>query len=312
MKARGPNSAASVRQRLLNLARERGVNLDELMARFAIARLLHRLAIAGHGDEFVLKGATLFTVWQGEPHRATRDVDLLGHGTPSIERLEALFRLVAVAEPAEADGLVFDPASVVGGRIREDQEYEGVRITLMATLTNARIRLQVDVGFGDVVLPAPELVESPALLGFPPTQLRAYPKEAVIAEKLHAIALLGEANTRLKDYFDLWTLARGHAFEGPRVSEAIAATFARRRTPLPAAMPVGLTPVFTENPVKLTQWRGFQTRANVIGPRPELRDVADLLADFLVAPMTAASSGLPFKQTWAPGGPWEACAGRPG
>jgi predicted nucleotidyltransferase component of viral defense system len=262
-------------------------------------------AISGHGDQFILKGATLFTVWQGEPHRATRDVDLLGHGAPTIERLVEIFRAIAAADTEEADGLVIDPATVVGARIREDQEYEGVRITLVATLTNARIRLQVDVGFGDVVLPAPEEVEIPAILGFQPARLRAYPKEAVVAEKLQAMVALGEGNSRLKDFYDLWTLARGHHFDGPRLAEAIVGTFARRRTPLPDSMPVALTPMFTENPVKLTQWRGFLARAGVAEEPPALADVAGVLAGFLLPPVAAATASEPFVGRWSPGGPWE-------
>lgn len=304
MKERGPNQAASVRQRLLNLSKERGANLDEVMTRFAITRLLHRLAAAGCEDQFILKGATLFTVWQGEPHRATRDVDLLGHGAPTVERLVATFRAIAEATPAEPDGLVFDPTSVAGARIREDQAYEGVRITLHARLTNARIRLQIDVGFGDVVLPAPEVVEVPGLLGFQPVRLRAYPKDAVIAEKLHAMVTLGEANSRLKDFYDVWTLARDHHFDGARLAEAIVGTFGRRLTPLPAGTPVALTATFTENPAKVAQWRAFLTRAGVAANAPALHDTAVLLSAFLLPPIAAAAASRPYEGHWSPGGPW--------
>ncbi|MFN3430041.1 MAG: nucleotidyl transferase AbiEii/AbiGii toxin family protein [Candidatus Sericytochromatia bacterium] len=305
MKQRGPNPAASVRQRLLNMSKEQGINLDELMTRFAISRLLYRLAASGFQGDFVLKGATLFTIWQDAPHRPTRDVDLLGQGAPSIERLIEIFRTVVTTEPAEADGLAFDPDSVAGSRIREDAEHEGVRVTLTATLASARIRLQIDIGFGDVVLPGPEPVEVPTFFGFPPAQLLAYPREAVIAEKFQAMVILGEANTRMKDFYDLWTLAKGHQFDGPRLIEAIAGTFNRRRTSLPTTVPLALTPSFAENPLKLTQWRGFLNRAGITPAQPALADLAPLLAAFLMPPVLAAGSGEPFHQTWHPGGPWQ-------
>lgn len=302
----GPNPAASVRQRLLNLSRAEGVNLDELMTRFAISRLLYRLMVAGFQEEFILKGATLFTVWQDAPHRPTRDIDLLGRGTPTIARLEEVFRAVAAADPPEPDGLAFDPARVQGHRIREDEEYEGIRITLQATLTNARIRLQVDIGFGDVVLPAPESVEVPTLLGFEPARLRAYPKETVIAEKFQAMVALGEANTRLKDFYDIWTLASGHQFDGRRLIEAIAGTFARRRTDLPAEPPLALTTGYSENPVKLTQWRGFLNRSGIENGQPTLVEVCALLEAFLMPPVSSAVAGEPFELAWSAGGPWQA------
>lgn len=305
MKEQGPNPAASVRQRLLNLSRSQGTPLEELMTRFTISRLLYRLTLAGFQEEFVLKGATLFTIWQEAPHRATRDVDLLGRGAPSIERLVEIFRKVATTEPDEPDGLVFDPDSVNGARIREDAEYEGVRIMLRANLTNARLRVQIDVGFGDIVSPGPEAVEVPVLLGFRPARLQAYPKETVIAEKCQAMILLGEANTRMKDFYDVWALASRHAFEGQCLSTALAATFARRRTPLPSEVPRAFTSEFTENPLKQRQWVAFLERAGIPGPWPSLSEVAGLLAHFLMPPLRAANTGEAFEQNWQAGGNWQ-------
>jgi hypothetical protein len=275
------------------------------MTRFAISRLLYRLAAAGFQDDFVLKGATLFTIWQDAPHRPTRDVDLLGRGAPTIARLVEIFRVVAATEPNEPDGLIFDPDSVAGGRIREGEAYEGVRVTLQANLSNARIRLQVDIGFGDIVVPAPESVEVPALLGFSPARLQAYPREAVIAEKFHAMVILGEANTRMKDFYDVWTLAQRHPFDGRRLTTAIAGTFDRRRTALPIAIPTALTATFMENSSKTGQWRGFLKRAGLPQAQPALADLAGVLTDFLMPPTLAMSAGKPFNLVWRPGGPWE-------
>lgn len=188
---------ASVRARLLHLARERGDDLQLLLTRYANERLLYRLTRSRHHGSFILKGATLFTLWTGHPHRATRDVDLLGAGDPSEGRMRTIFAEVIDLDVGH-DGLVFDAGSLVVGPIREDQEYGGVRVELLARLTAARVRLQIDVGFGDAVTPAPMQVDLPVLLDFPSPRLLVYPRETVVAEKLDAIVQLGIANSRMK------------------------------------------------------------------------------------------------------------------
>jgi len=227
------NLAASVQRRLLNLARERGEDSYGLLTRFALERLTFRLAASEHGDRFVLKGAMLFAVWGGQPHRPTRDLDLLGSGTSDVPALMSVFRDVCRVE-VEPDGLRFLPETVAGQVIREDDVYEGVRVTLRAMMGKARIPLQVDVGFGDAVYPDPEPVEIPALLEFPAPRLLAYPRESVVSEKLQAMTVLGIANSRMKDFYDIWALARGFAFEGAVLAQAIRRTFERRGTAVPA------------------------------------------------------------------------------
>ncbi len=189
------------------------------------------------------------------------------------------------------------------GPIREEQDYGGVRVVLIARVTNAKVRLQVDVGFGDAITPEAVNVDFPPLLDFPAPNLRAYPRETVVAEKLEAMVKLGQANSRMKDFYDLAVLSQTFSFEGELLARAIAATFARRGTPLPAGLPVALTTEFTDDRMKTTQWNAFlrKSGAPALG---ELRDVASAVARFVEEPLAAAGSTSTFVKHWAPGGPW--------
>lgn len=296
------NVAVSVRQRLLNHARETKSNFDEILRRFAIERLLFRLGRSKYRERFVLKGATLFTLWGGGPHRPTQDLDLLGYGANDFDELERVFREVVLLP--EDDGLVFLADTVKADRIREDQEYEGVRITLIAILAGARIPMQVDVGFGDAVYPSPLVEVLPTLLPMDAPRLRAYPRETVIAEKLQAIVLLGEANTRLKDYYDLWFLATHYSFSGEVLATAICSTFERRRTALPTGTPSGLTPSFCELPGKKTQWQAFLRRAGLADLDLELAALIETLAGFSMPVLVALQDEQPFTLVWTPAVGW--------
>jgi predicted nucleotidyltransferase component of viral defense system len=293
--------AASVRQRLLNRAKERGEDFQLVLTWYGIERLLYRLSESPHADAFILKGAMLFSLWSGEAHRPTRDLDLLASGDAQVPRMEAVLREVCQV-PSE-DGLEFDPASVRGEEIRSPDEYDGVRIKLVGRLAGARIPLQVDIGFGDAVVPPPETIEYASLLDLPAPRLRAYPREVVVAEKFQALVELGIANTRMKDFYDLWMLARRFDFEGERVARAIAATFERRRTPIPAEPPLALTSEFHTDAAKHTQWRAFLRKGSV-SETPELEQVVSLIAAFVMPPAAAARSGEAFPSWWQEGGPW--------
>ena len=210
------NFAVSVRQRLYNLAKEKDEDFNFVLGRFAAERLLFRLSVSESANDFVLKGALLFLLWSDHLYRPTRDVDLLGYGASSIGKLEDTFRKMCRTHVVE-DGLVFDADSVQGASIREDQEYDGVRITLTAFLGNARIPMQIDIGFGDAITPGVEAVEFPLMLtipALPAPKLNAYPRETVIAEKLEAMVALGMANSRMKDFYDHFTLAQNFHFDG--------------------------------------------------------------------------------------------------
>ena len=294
--------AASVRQRLLNRAKERGDDFQLVLTWYGIERLLYRLSASPHADAFILKGAMLFSLWSGEAHRPTRDLDLLGSGDARVSRMEEVMRELCQV-PCD-DGLEFDPVSVRGEEIRSPDEYDGVRIKLVGRLAGARVPLQVDIGFGDAVVPPPETIDYPSLLDLPPPRLRAYPREVVVAEKLQALVQLGMANTRMKDFYDLWMLARQFDFEGERLGQAIAATFERRRTPIPAEAPLALTSEFHGNAAKQTQWRAFLRRGSAT-EAAELATAVELIAAFVMPPAAAARAGDAFASRWQKGGPWK-------
>jgi len=294
--------AASVRERLLNRARTHKEDFQLILVKYGIERFLYRLSHSKHAQSFVLKGAVLFSLWSRESHRPTRDLDLLGFGDSRVPRIEEMFRDVCRV-PCE-DGLLFDPASVAGEEIRSVDEYEGVRIKLNALLVRTRVRLQVDVGFGDAVVPEAEMVAYPTILEFPPPRILTYPREVVIAEKFQAMVDLGIGNTRMKDFYDIWMLARRFAFNGVRLSKAIAATFERRRTEIPMEPPLALTGDFHDNPAKRAQWTAFLGRGTV-EEQAELSAVVYLIRDFVMPMADAARSRSVPAGEWKPGGPWK-------
>ncbi|MFO1329103.1 MAG: nucleotidyl transferase AbiEii/AbiGii toxin family protein [Rubrivivax sp.] len=278
MPERPRNVGASVRQRLLNLARAGGQPLELLLTRYVLERLLHRLSLSAHRERFVLKGALLLTAWFDEPHRATRDLDLLGYGDPSDAALLAVFHEV-MSIPVD-DGVSFDTAKLQVQEIREELEYGGSRLRTTAALAGARIPVVVDIGFGDSIEPGAEDIDLPVLLDMPSPHLRAYPLETVIAEKLHAMVVLGLANSRMKDYYDVWMLQRSFEIDQARLQRAIEATFARRRTAVPATTPEGLSDAFADDASKQAQWNAF-TR-NLSAQAPTLTEVVKDLRAWLV------------------------------
>lgn len=296
------NLAASVRQRLFSLAKTRGEELQLLLARYGVERLLYRLSRTESREHFVLKGAVLFYVWDGEPHRPTRDVDFSAFGDPSTQAIADVFRTVCATE-VEPDGLVFLPESVAVEPIRDRQAYGGVRVTLMALLGSARIPLRVDVGFGDAITPAPRVEMIPTLLDFPAPRVRAYPAETVVAEKFQAMVSLGVANTRLKDFFDVWTLLQTREFDGAVLADAIEATFRRRSTPIPTRAPLALTDAFGLDPEKRSQWARFLERSHITDA-PVLDDVVERIAGFVLPPALARSEAATFAARWTPSRGW--------
>jgi len=274
MSAVGPNVAASVRARLLNVAKAQGVDFNQVLVRFALERILYRMSQSPHADRFLLKGALLFTLWYDMPHRATRDADLLGFGASDLGSVAQAFRDIA-AVPA-SDGIEFYPASVTVEEIRKEAGYGGVRVLITGELARARCKTQVDVGFGDAVTPAPVDSVYPVLLdGLPAPRLRTYPTYTVIAEKLHAIALLGMTNSRLKDYFDLSVLLERESLDTDLLAQAIQATFERRGMRAPDVLPVDLTDEFANDASRQSLWLAF-LRKNALTPEPLSAIVARL------------------------------------
>lgn len=297
------NVSQSVRDRLLNRTRETGEEHQVVLTRFALERLLYRITQLPERDDFALKGAFAFLVWEGELGRQTRDLDLLGSGPPDEERLgEILARACEVN--VEDDGVRFDTDSLEVAPIREGAAYDGMRAELNAYIGSARLRLQVDVGFGDAVVPPPERKTFPGLLEFPEPEVKTYPPETVVAEKLHGMIRFGRANTRMKDFYDLWHISETLQLGGEDLTQALRSTFERRETSLPTEPPMALTEKFVEEPGKKRQWQAF---AHQVGRSDlKLRDVIDRLRNFLLPVLRAASEKTTPPGIWSPGGAWTA------
>ncbi len=278
------NIGASVRTRLLQVGRRTGQNFELVLNRYAVERLLYRLTRSRHADRFVLKGATLLMTWFDEPFRVSRDLDLLGYGDPAPEAVLTMFREIFGIE--ERDGIDFDADGARVVRIREDNEYGGLRIRTTADIGGARIAVNVDVGFGDAADPEPEMLDYPVLLDMPPPRLRGYARETVIAEKFQAMVVLGRANSRMKDYFDIWMLSRSFDCDRARLARAVSATFERRRTAIPDETPDALAPVFAEDEGRQRQWNAF---AREVAAAPgSLAEVVTALEAFLMPAAAAA------------------------
>jgi predicted nucleotidyltransferase component of viral defense system len=283
--------------------RETGEEYQVLLTRFVLERLLYRLTQLPEGDDFVLKGAFTFLIWEGTLGRQTRDLDLLGSGPPEAERLREILLRACQADVAN-DGVEFDADTLKVDPIREGAEFEGLRARLYAHIGSARLRLQVDVGFGDAAVPEPERRAFPGLLDFPEPEVRAYRPETVVAEKLHGMVRYGRANTRMKDFYDVWRISRRFEIEGDALASAIRATFRRRETPLPEEMPIALTEEFLEEPGKAQQWEAFLRQ--VEREEVNLPAVISKLQDFLRPALRAARGETTSLGTWAPEGPWTA------
>ena len=282
------NVGASVRARLLGISKEKGLNFDLVLTHYVIERLLYRLAQSRHADRFVLKGAILLMTWFDEPFRGTRDLDLLGHGDPAPEAVLGVFKEVLSQE--QPDGVLFDANAARVSRIRQENEYGGLRVRTTADIGGARIAVNVDVGFGDATEPPAEWLEYPVLLDMPAPRLRGYARETVVAEKFQAMVALGLANSRMKDYYDVWIISEAFDIDRSRLAQAISATFARRGTAIPDAVPNGLSRAFAEDAVKRQQWEAFK-RDLEVDPGP-LGDVVGVLEAFLMPAAAAARDGV--------------------
>ena len=299
---KGKNTAASIRARLLSLAQSKGDDYQRVLGRYAIERFLYRLGRSPYRDKFTLKGATLFTLWTGHTHRPTKDLDLLGRGSSAIGQVEQTIR--AICEIQEKDGLVFDSASVEGAKIKEDDEYNGVRIKLLAELAGARIPMQIDIGFGDAVYPEPELASFPVLLQMEAPLIRAYPREASIAEKFQAMILLDIRNSRMKDFYDIWFIANTWTFDMASLRKAILASFERRGSATPTGLPFALTDDFLNDPQKTQQWSAFVNRLDKGEKAPSLAEVGAVLRAFLLPCISGDSLRKAEILAWTPNKGW--------
>jgi hypothetical protein len=299
------NLPASVHQRLLNLAREMNRPFNELLQYYVMERFLFRLSHTPYAERFVLKGALMLRAWDVPLARPTMDIDMLGRLPNSVENLVEVVRECLAAEVPD-DGLRFDTEKIRGEPITLDAKYQGVRVRIGGFLGNARLSLQLDFGFGDVITPSPSWIDYPELLDFGQPHLLGYTPQSAIAEKFQAMVELELANTRLKDFYDIWKLSQNLAFDGAILSEALAATFKQRGTPLPTSPPLALRCNFFDDPTKQAQWKAFLRKGRLETEAKSLEETINELSAFILPPAFAAAEARLFKMNWQPGGTWQA------
>lgn len=294
------NLPASIRQKLLNKAKADNRPFNELLQYYASERFLYRLSQSAYADRFVLKGAMMLRVWRSPECRATMDIDMLGRTSNREADITAQFRDILSVD-VEPDGLVFDPDSIITQNIAEEADYQGMRVMLRCRLDSARINLQIDIGFSDKVFPEPEITEIPAIIHLPSPRMLCYSRESSIAEKLHAMVNLDVANSRMKDFYDIWMLARHFDFEGRLLSGAISQTFSQRRTDIPDA-PVAFTAEFAQD--KQVQWTAFHRRLGQDALPEDFAEVVMVIRDFLMPVISALRDGRSLDGGWTAAGPW--------
>lgn len=298
------NIAKSVHQQLLNKARETKRTFNELLQYYAMEKFLLRMSRSGYAEDFVLKGALLLRSFGITEIRATRDIDVLKYGEPAIPEVEKVIAECCTVQ-VEEDGLEFHRKSVNGQEIREQQAYQGIRVSVRGKLDNARIYLQIDMGFGDVVTPEPLWVEYPTLIDGESPRIKAYTLESAIAEKYQAMVDIGLVNSRMKDYFDIYYLTKNKSFDGHQLQEAIKRTFQRRKTEIPQEIPAALTNSFYEDETKVKQWNAFIAKISDDQVPQNLKEVVSRVSNFLWPVTQGIREGVPLTADWELNKGWE-------
>ena len=300
------NLSASIRARLLNRARTEETEFQLFLDRYACERFLYRLGESEVRDRCILKGASLLALWMDEPYRATRDVDLLAFGENDGETVRYVMETICNVSCPE-DGIALDISTLKVSAIRDGQRYGGQRATMAAFLGNARCSVQVDFGFGDVVIPGPEEAQLPTLIGGVPAPfLRTYPQVSSIAEKFESMVQLGTGNSRMKDFYDVWALSDTFAFDGPELQEAVARCFDRRGTPWSTEIPDALTPGFYSNPQLQDYWTAYGHHGGLFNlPPSAFEEIGSCIRSFLGPVRDSIVAGEPFEMNWSPRGPWQ-------
>lgn len=296
------NVAASVRARLLNHSRAVGRPANDVFLQYAMERFLYRLSQSEFRERLILKGALMLVAWRAPSIRPTADIDLMGRIRNEPDLVLKIVRAIC-DHGVEADGVRFLASTVRCEPIAEEAEYEGLRVRFEGRLDTIRLHMQIDFGFGDVVSPPPDEIEYPTLLDHPAPKVLAYPRETSIAEKFHVMLIRQQLNSRMKDYYDIWLLSRSFAFDGERLSRAIAQTCAARRTPIPADV-AGLQRRFAEDPTKATQWRAFRRQSKLADAPEDFVEVVEAARGFLEPIVRTAAEGKSLAGTWQPPGPW--------
>lgn len=302
-KRRTTDIAASVRSRLQTNAKATGRPFQEVLQYFAMERFLFRLSVSPCADKLVLKGGLMLTAWRAPSTRPTKDIDFLATMPNDVESVVDVVKEICVQE-VDPDGLVFDIESVEGRAIKEDAEYEGVRVTFLGHLQRARVNMQIDMGFGDVVVPGPVHLDYPTILDYDAPRITGYSRETTIAEKFEAMVTLGQINSRIRDFFDIWLLSRQFDFEGAVLAQALRETFANRGTTI-KSHPVALTPEYSADRDRMRQWTGFLKKSRVDFAPATLQEVVDAISEFIDPVARELESGEDFLSQWNAPGPWK-------
>ncbi len=297
------NIEASVRGRLQNTARDTKRQFAEVLQYYGMERFLYRLSKSEHHQRFILKGALMFTVWDIPSRRRTMDIDFLAYADNAIPKMEKIIREVCETEVVP-DGVVFDPKSVKGGKIKEDADYEGIRVKFRGNLGTARIPMQIDIGFGDAVVPKPKAIDYPVILDFPKPHLVGYAFETVVAEKFEAMIKLGALNSRMKDFYDVWLLISQFTFNGSSLANAIARTFKNRKTELPKALPFFAAEIYSDQSDRNRIWQAFLEKNDIRVPE-KLKEATSVIENFLQPVVEATIEEKDFESIWKAPGPWK-------
>lgn len=303
MKPAIKNIEASVRGRLQDKARRTNRPFAEVLQYYGMERFLYRFSQSKYAKSFILKGALMFTVWDVPQRRTTVDIDFLARFDNQIEKIEQVIKDICAVK-APADGLIFDTKTVKGQRIKEDADYEGVRVNFLGFLEKSKIPMQIDIGFGDVIIPKPSEVDYPTLLDFPAPHLKGYTFESVVAEKFEAMIKLGTLNSRMKDFYDVWLMTRRFNFEGKNLVAAIKATFANRETPLPSGKPLFAAGIYADESVQATMWKAFLKKNPIKAAPDSFKAVVSAVEEFLSKPVATITSGQELSSSWNAPGPW--------
>jgi hypothetical protein len=298
------NIQASIRARLQNIAKETGRPFSEILQYFGMERFLYRFGCSEYTDKFVLKGALMFTVWRVPERRTTLDIDFATQYNNQIETIERIIKKVCEVS-ATPDGLIFDPRTIKGKRIKENADYEGVRVKFRGFLGRSRITMQIDVAFGDIIYPKPSIIDYPVILDLPKPHLKGYTPESIVSEKFEAIVKLGALNSRMKDFYDLLLISRQFEFDGTKLNEALKRTFSHRKTPLPAHKPLFAEEIYDESSDRQTLWKAFLKKEAIKHVPEKLNDAAKEIEKFLIMPLEAINNGRKFNKTWKTAGPWK-------
>lgn len=298
------NINASIRERLQNKSQDTGRPFAEVLQYYGMERFLYRFSQSKYMDKFVLKGALMFIVWDVPERRTTLDIDFLANYDNQITEIEKVMKDVCRIS-VQVDGLIFDAETVKGQKIKEDADYEGVRVRFLGFLDRSRISMQIDVGFGDVLYPKPKEIDYPVILDLPKPHLKGYASETVVSEKFEAVVQLGVLNSRMKDFYDIWLMMRQFDFDGSQLAEALKRTFAHRKTLFPQGKQLFVEEIYDEKSNHQTLWKTFLSKGNIKHAPDKLSTLARGIEAFLVKPIDAINKGQDFNSEWKAPGPWK-------